>query len=161
MPMALVWPTLSDVYLPLALTPQQWEDRAAHNYQGVGRLRTGITVHEAQAQLKGIADRLQKMVNDLLLLSRLHGGKMQLDDRPFGLKALASDALESLSSVAERAKTISPAGTRSAPSTRVISATLAPLPPSRSRSSREPSRKSTIQLWALSGATAIGAWILS
>lgn len=61
MPMALVWPTLSDVYLPLALTPQQWEDRAAHNYQGVGRLRTGITVHEAQAQLKGIADRLQKM----------------------------------------------------------------------------------------------------
>ena len=35
-----------------------------------------------------------------------------------------------------------PAGTRSAPSTRVISATFAPLPPSRSRMSFEPSAKS-------------------
>src|ERR1700748_1485335 len=37
---------------------------------------------------------------------------------------------------------VKPEGTRSAPSTRVISATLAPLPPSSSRMSREPSEKS-------------------
>ena len=37
---------------------------------------------------------------------------------------------------------VNPAGTRSAPSTRVISATLAPLPPSSARISREPSAKS-------------------
>jgi hypothetical protein len=37
---------------------------------------------------------------------------------------------------------VKPAGTFSAPSTRVISATLAPLPPSRSRCSLEPSEKS-------------------
>src|SRR5919202_5832922 len=37
---------------------------------------------------------------------------------------------------------VKPAGTRSAPRTRVISATLAPLPPSSSRMSREPSAKS-------------------
>jgi hypothetical protein len=37
---------------------------------------------------------------------------------------------------------VNPAGTRSAPSTRVISATLAPLPPSSSRMSFEPSAKS-------------------
>ena len=37
---------------------------------------------------------------------------------------------------------VKPAGTRSAPSTRVISATLAPFPPSRSRISREPSLNS-------------------
>ena len=37
---------------------------------------------------------------------------------------------------------VKPAGTRSAPSTRVISATLAPLPPSSSRMSLEPSAKS-------------------
>ena len=37
---------------------------------------------------------------------------------------------------------VNPAGTRSAPSTRVISATFAPLPPSSSRMSREPSAKS-------------------
>ena len=37
---------------------------------------------------------------------------------------------------------VKPAGTRSTPSTRVISATPAPLPPSSSRMSREPSSKS-------------------
>ena len=37
---------------------------------------------------------------------------------------------------------VNPAGTRSAPSTRVISATFAPFPPSRSRMSREPSLNS-------------------
>ena len=37
---------------------------------------------------------------------------------------------------------VKPAGTRSAPSTRVISATFAPFPPSSSRMSREPSSKS-------------------
>jgi signal transduction histidine kinase len=50
------------------------------------------------------ADRLQKMVNDLLLLSRLQSGKMQLDERPFGIKALATDVLQGLTSVADRAK---------------------------------------------------------
>jgi hypothetical protein len=37
---------------------------------------------------------------------------------------------------------VKPAGTSSGPSTRVISATFAPLPPSSSRMSREPSEKS-------------------
>jgi hypothetical protein len=37
---------------------------------------------------------------------------------------------------------VNPAGTTSSPSTRVISATFAPLPPSSSRISREPSVKS-------------------
>src|SRR3954466_10919983 len=37
---------------------------------------------------------------------------------------------------------VKPAGTRSAPRMRVISATFAPLPPRRSRMSREPSAKS-------------------
>ena len=37
---------------------------------------------------------------------------------------------------------VKPAGTRSAPSTRVISATFAPLPPSSSRMSLDPSAKS-------------------
>jgi hypothetical protein len=36
---------------------------------------------------------------------------------------------------------VKPAGTRSLPSTRVISATFAPLPPSSSRISRDPSAK--------------------
>jgi CheY-like chemotaxis protein len=37
------------------------------------------------------AERLQRMVADLLLLSRLQSGKMQLHERPFGLKAMAEE----------------------------------------------------------------------
>ena len=49
---------------------------------------------------------------------------------------------------------VNPAGTRSAPSTRVISATPAPLPPSSSRCSREPSENSRIHLIACRPRTA-------
>jgi hypothetical protein len=41
---------------------------------------------------------------------------------------------------------VKPAGTRAGPSTRVISATFAPLPPSSSRISREPALKSYTQV---------------
>ena len=51
---------------------------------------------------------------------------------------------------------VKPAGTRPAPRTRVISATLAPMPPSRSRISRDPSEKSYTHLciWRLTSASA-------
>ena len=44
---------------------------------------------------------------------------------------------------------VNPVGTRSGPSTRVISATFAPLPPSSSRMSRLPSSNGTIHLCSL------------
>jgi len=47
------------------------------------------------------ADRLLRMLNDLLLLSRLQTGKMQLTSRPFGLRALVSDVMASLASSGE------------------------------------------------------------
>ena len=50
------------------------------------------------------ADRLLKMVNDLLLLSRLQSGKMQLSQRPFGLKALVSEVLLRVQGHADRAR---------------------------------------------------------
>lgn len=50
------------------------------------------------------ADRLLRMINDLLLLSRLQPGKMELDQRPFGLKALAADVIRALTALAEQAK---------------------------------------------------------
>lgn len=49
------------------------------------------------------ADRLLRMINDLLLVSRLQTGDMELADRPFGLKALAEEAVRALSSSAEQA----------------------------------------------------------
>ncbi len=61
MPKGLQFPQATDVYLPLALTPQQLEDRGAHEYQGVGRLRAGVSVAQAQAEMRGIAARLQKL----------------------------------------------------------------------------------------------------
>ena len=40
------------------------------------------------------ADRLLRLINDLLLISRLESGKMELHDKPFGLKALADEVLQ-------------------------------------------------------------------
>jgi signal transduction histidine kinase/CheY-like chemotaxis protein len=47
------------------------------------------------------ADRLLRMLNDVLLLSRLQTGKMQLTSRPFGLRALVSDVMSALASSGE------------------------------------------------------------
>jgi signal transduction histidine kinase/CheY-like chemotaxis protein len=49
------------------------------------------------------AERLLRMINDLLLISRLQSGKMQLHERPFGLKALAEEVVQALASESERA----------------------------------------------------------
>ncbi|HVE83474.1 MAG TPA: hybrid sensor histidine kinase/response regulator [Myxococcales bacterium] len=50
------------------------------------------------------ADRLLRMINDLLLMSRLQSGKMELDERPFGLKALTDDVMRALTPLAEQSK---------------------------------------------------------
>jgi signal transduction histidine kinase/CheY-like chemotaxis protein len=50
------------------------------------------------------ADRMLRMVNDLLLMSRLQAGKMQLNQRPFGLKSVAEEVIRTLTPAAEQAK---------------------------------------------------------
>lgn len=50
------------------------------------------------------ADRLLRLINDMLLMARLQGGKMTLSDRPFGLRALAQEVLGSLGSLVEASK---------------------------------------------------------
>src|SRR5207237_5696419 len=42
------------------------------------------------------AERLQRMVGDLLILSRMQAGKMELNERPFGLKSLAEEVIRVL-----------------------------------------------------------------
>ncbi len=49
------------------------------------------------------SERLLRMINDLVLITRLRAGKMQLDDRPFGLKVLLDELLKPLAPLAERA----------------------------------------------------------
>lgn len=61
MPKGMVYPPAVDLYLPLALTPTQLNNRASHDYMVVGRLRPGVTAREADVELRGIAARLQKM----------------------------------------------------------------------------------------------------
>lgn len=58
MPKAMQYPSRTDVFLPFAPTDAQLADRGAHGYLVVGRLRKGITVGQAQAELNGIASRL-------------------------------------------------------------------------------------------------------
>jgi signal transduction histidine kinase/CheY-like chemotaxis protein len=50
------------------------------------------------------SDRMLRMVNDLLLMSRLQSGKMQLNQRPFGIKAVAEEVLRALAALAEHSK---------------------------------------------------------
>ena len=60
MPKSMQYPSIADIFLPLAPTPQQTADRVLHDYLVVGRLKPGVTVADAQAELKLIAERLAK-----------------------------------------------------------------------------------------------------
>ena len=58
MPKTMQYPSTTDLYLPLAPTQAQLANRAGHDYLVVGRLRNGVTVGEAQADLNTIAGHL-------------------------------------------------------------------------------------------------------
>jgi putative ABC transport system permease protein len=55
LPRSMQYPSTSDVFLPLAPTPQQMQNRSAHDYLVVGRLRPGVSVGEAQQELRVLA----------------------------------------------------------------------------------------------------------
>ena len=58
MPKALQYPSQTDIFVPLAPTPAQLADRAKRDYLVLGRLRDGITVTQAQSELRTIATHL-------------------------------------------------------------------------------------------------------
>ncbi len=58
MPKSTQYPSVADVLLPFAPTAGQLADRGAHNYLVLGRMRKGVTLGEAQADLNTIAARL-------------------------------------------------------------------------------------------------------
>ena len=61
LPKSMQYPSVSEVFLPLAPTPQQLQNRTAHDYLVVGRLRPGVSVNQAQEELRTIAERLAKI----------------------------------------------------------------------------------------------------
>jgi putative ABC transport system permease protein len=64
MPADVEFPERADVSTPLDLNPQDPATRTNHNLAVVGRLRTGVTVAQAEAELKGIAASLAERSPD-------------------------------------------------------------------------------------------------
>jgi len=58
MPKTVSYPSMTDLYLPLAPDAAQLANRAAHDYLVMGRLRKGVTVDQARAELRVIGERL-------------------------------------------------------------------------------------------------------
>jgi putative ABC transport system permease protein len=58
MPRTMQYPAVADIYLPFAPTDAQLANRSAHDFLVLGRLRKGVSLGEAQADLKVIADHL-------------------------------------------------------------------------------------------------------
>jgi len=61
MPQTLQYPAMTDVLIPFAPDAAQIANRGAHDYQVLGRLRKGVTLAQAQAEMNLIADRLDGM----------------------------------------------------------------------------------------------------
>jgi putative ABC transport system permease protein len=60
LPKSVQYPPEADIFLPFAPTPQQLANRTAHDYMVTGRLRQGMTLKQAQAEMRAVADHLTK-----------------------------------------------------------------------------------------------------
>jgi putative ABC transport system permease protein len=60
MPERFNYPKGSEVYAPLAMTPELVRNRDSHSYYIVGRLKLGVSIESAQAELDGISARLEQ-----------------------------------------------------------------------------------------------------
>ncbi|MGB8472817.1 MAG: ABC transporter permease [Candidatus Acidiferrum sp.] len=71
LPERFEFPAKTDLWLPAELDPEN-PSRTSHNFYGVGRLRNGVSVAQANADLGAIAERIVKQSpeqNDYLLRS--------------------------------------------------------------------------------------------
>jgi putative ABC transport system permease protein len=60
MPADFNYPKGSEIYAPLAITPELAHNRGNHAYLGIGRLRPGVSLQGAQAEFDTIASQLEK-----------------------------------------------------------------------------------------------------
>ena len=58
MPKRMQYPSDTDVYLPFAPTSRQLANRADRNYLVIGRLRDGVSVQQAQAEMQTLATHM-------------------------------------------------------------------------------------------------------
>jgi predicted permease len=60
MPPEFNYPKGAEIYAPLAITPEMARNRGNHSYLGIGRLKSGVSLQSAQADLDIIAGQLEK-----------------------------------------------------------------------------------------------------
>lgn len=58
MPKSMQYPSTADIYLPFAPTPEQLANRSGHDYVVTARLRDGISVEQAQAEMRTLTGHL-------------------------------------------------------------------------------------------------------
>ena len=82
MPKSMQYPSTADIFLPFAPTTANLADRSSHNCLVIGRLAKGVSIGQAQAELRVIADQLAKQypatnqgwsVSDQTLLADMNG----------------------------------------------------------------------------------------
>jgi putative ABC transport system permease protein len=56
----------TEIWIPVSLNQQNRQQRGGFWIQAIGRLKPGVTVRQAQAEMSGIADRLQQQYPDML-----------------------------------------------------------------------------------------------
>jgi putative ABC transport system permease protein len=61
LPKSVQYPSVADIFVPLAPTAQQLANRVDHNYLVDGRLRDGVTEKQAQDDLRSIAKQLAEI----------------------------------------------------------------------------------------------------
>jgi putative ABC transport system permease protein len=64
MPRGFIFPWTPDLWTPLDMTPKALGQRGNHNWSGVGRIKTGITLAQARAELLSISERAEKAYPD-------------------------------------------------------------------------------------------------
>jgi len=58
MPRSFNFPMTAELWVPLALTPQQWQSRSSHTLLALARLKPGATLESANAEMAAVTRRL-------------------------------------------------------------------------------------------------------
>src|SRR5580692_2126432 len=61
MPAGFEFPGQTQCWAPYTLKPEDWQQRGNHGLAGIGRLKDGVTIEAAQADLNGIAARAEHL----------------------------------------------------------------------------------------------------
>jgi putative ABC transport system permease protein len=58
MPEDVRYPAVAELWVPLALTPAEWQERSQFNYSVIARLAPGVSLDQASSEIKTITDRI-------------------------------------------------------------------------------------------------------